>query len=294
MRTRSLNRRSGLAVGGTEAGKPPGRERTNMRIIGTVVLGVVSLSLGACCFGGGGGKSSGGSTQAASTSRMKMADPAKIKEVKKVAVISINAECDIKNETEKGAWGAMGAVSAMKNQEATRTPATLDLAAPAFAKQLDESTDWEVLPLETMTANPAYAEKTFSADLREQVRETRKALGCAGGGYRVITKDYTDRAGELATALGVDAVVIAQFVMILKYDTKGANATGTLWTNGNITVVGQDGSVLFKDMMTTRSDDSMPMPVGKLDWTKVPPLGVSALQNAAKKLAEDVKKATST
>lgn len=252
---------------------------------------LLSLAMSGCCFGGGGAKTTDVAT--ATTSKAKMADPSKVKAVKKVAIASIFAECDIRNETEKGGvWAAAGAISGAKNQDAMRTPMTLDLAAPAFAEEVAKSSGWTVIPHAEMTANPAYAEKTFPADLREQVKVTRKALGCAGGGYRVVTENYADQVGALAMALGVDAVILAQFDTSLKYETRGVNATGTMWANANIVVMGADGSLLFRDRLSTKSDDTMPMPAGKLDWTKVPPLGPSALRNAAKKFSEDLKKAT--
>lgn len=269
-----------------------------MRIIQTVVVIATSLAIGACCCGGKKAStetSGGAATTTAKTSDIKMADPSKIKAVKKVAVVSVNAECDIKNETEKGGvWAAAGAVSAMKNQDATRTPMMLDLAAPKFAEELAASTGWTVMPFAEMTANPAYEQNTFPADLREQVKVTRRPLGCAGAGYRVLTRDYTAEAGKLATALGVDAVVIAQFVMTLKYDSLGVNATGVIWTNGNVSIVGPDGSMLYKDLLNARSDETIPMKAGKLDWTLVPPLGPSALKNAAKTFGDELKKKTAT
>lgn len=264
------------------------------RIVAAVMAGaVLSTAASGCCFGGGGNKEKTNNVAAATTSKAKAADPAKVKAVKRVAIASIFAECDIKNETEKGGvWAAAGAISGMKNQDAMRTPATLEQAAPAFADEVAKGSGWTVVPFAEMTANAAYAEKTFPADLREQVAVTRKALGCAGGGYRVLTEDYADRAAALATALGVDAVILAQFDATLKYETMGPNATGTMWTNANIVVIGTDGMLLLRDRLTTKSDDTMPMPAGKLDWTKVPPLGTSALRNAGKKFSEDVKKAT--
>jgi hypothetical protein len=263
-----------------------------MKMIRTLVVGAMSLALGACCCGKGGAKTN--NVAAATTSMAKVADPAKVKAVKKVAIVSVFADCDIKNETEQGGsvWGAAGAISAMKNQDATRTPATLNLAAPAFAEEVTKNSGWTVIPFAEMTANPAYNDKTFSADLHEQVAQSRKALGCAGAGYRVLTENYADRAAALATALNVDAVILAQFVTILQYESRGVHATGTMWVNGNIVVIGADGSLLYRDRMSTKSDDTMPMTVGKLDWTLVPPLGVSALRNAAKKFDDDLKKVT--
>lgn len=262
-----------------------------MKPRGVVVGALLSLTVGGCCFGGGGKKTT--DVAAATTSKAKMADPSKVKAVKKVAIVSVFAECDIKNETEKGGvWAAAGAISGAKNQDMMRSPATLETAAPAFAEEVAKGSGWTLVPFAEMTANPAYAEKTFPADLREQVKVTRKALGCAGAGYRVLTENYADQAAALATALGVDGIILAQFDATLKYESRGVNATGTMWTNANIVVMGADGSLLFRDRLTTKSDDTMPMPAGKLDWTKVPPLGVSALRNAGKKFAEDVKKAT--
>ena len=261
-----------------------------MKLLKSIALAAISLPIGACCCGGKKVAGDGGSQVTASTSIAKMADPERVKSVKKIAVASVFAECDIKNETQKGALGAASAISGLKNQEMLRSPATLDKAAPAFASEIAKATGWTVIPLEEMTSNPAYAEKTFPADLREQVKITRKALGCAGGNYRVLTVDYPDRAGELATALGVDAVLLAQFQLIIKYDEMGTDATVAMWSNGHLNLVGQDGQVLFKDRMTTRSDNTIPTKLGNIDWTQVPSLGPSALQNAAKKFAADLQK----
>src|SRR5687767_8427018 len=110
-----------------------------MDAIRTMMVGVVSLSLAGCCFGGGGAKTQ--NVAAATTSKAKMADPSRIKSVKKVAIASVFAECDIKNETEKGGsvFAVAGGISAMKNQDQTRTPATLELAAPAFVDEVSKS-----------------------------------------------------------------------------------------------------------------------------------------------------------
>jgi hypothetical protein len=264
-----------------------------MKGIREISLGVVSLALGACCcFGHGGAKTT--NVEKATTSRAKAADPEKIKAVKKVAIVSVFADCDIKNETEQAGsvWSAAGGISAMKHQDDTRTSATIEVGAAAFADEVSKNSGWQVMPLAEMTANPAYAANTFSADLHEQVAATRKMLGCSGGGYRVLTEDYADKAAALAKALGVDGVILAQFVEDIQYESRGVNATGTAWMNFNIVVLGNDGSLLLRDRLSTKSDDTMPMTAGKLDWTKVPALGVSALRNGAKKFDEDVRKQT--
>ncbi|HVO31878.1 MAG TPA: hypothetical protein VMV18_14125 [bacterium] len=259
----------------------------------TALVGSLSLLLGACCCGGEkpATADSGSSSAAAKTAKVQMADPARIKSVKKVALVSISADCDYKDDTGQ-AGTVLGGISALsgKNDD-MRTGKMLDGGAPAFAAAVSSAGVWTIVPLQEMTANPAYAANTFSADLHEQVKETRKALGCAGGGYRVLTRDYTDRAGTLAAALGVDAVALTQLSVTLEYAERGVHARGRLNTISTITLVGPDGMTLMVDHPWAQSTDTIPMTVGKLDWAQVPPMGPSLMRELGRKFAADVRAA---
>lgn len=261
-----------------------------------VIAASFSLLVGACCCGGGGkpANNAGGSSStgpAPSTSKIQMADPARIKAVKKIAIVSISADCDYKDETGQSGT-ILGGISAMtgKNDD-MRTAKMLEMGAASFAAAVSSAGNWTVVPLDQMTANAVYQQNTFPAELHAQVREARKALGCAGGGYRVLTRDYTANAGKIAAALGVDAAAIVQLSVSLEYAERGVHARGDLNTISTITMVGPDGMTLLVAHPWAKSTDTIPMTVGKLDWKLVPPMGPSLMHNLGVKFAADLRKA---
>ena len=237
------------------------------------------VSVSGCCFGGKSPEKTA-KVKAAETAKIRKADPQAFKSVQKVAIVSITAECDVVNKTGKGGLGAL------KKQDDYRTPRMLDLSAPAFAKVVAESSGWSVMPFEEMIANPAYLEQTFSADLREQVKQTRKLLGCAGGGYRVLSPKYSDRAGALAKALGVDAVIVGHFEASLEFTKASVNPDYGIVASGGVNVFGPTGELLYRTAVRGLSDK---MPTA--DWSKVPALGVSAFEAAARDFCNTLRKA---
>jgi len=243
------------------------------------------LPLAGCC---------GGHTRPASSDQPKVtrveesavvkADASRIKSVKKVALVSVVADCEIKNVYQNKIQG-LGALGHIDDQ---RSPRTLDQAARKFAEALPQETGWTMPSQSEILANPQYEQLTFDPDLKVQARQTGKPI-CTGGGYRVLTRSFTKQAGQLATALGVDAVALVW--THFQIGSGGFGGDGYVWSDTALEVVGPDGQLLYHDQVNTRSDYEVKRTLTSVDWSSEPTEGTSALVNAAKRLGEGLKKA---
>lgn len=282
-----------------------------------LALGAVSLTLSGCCFGGGGKKENDApKAEVVKKADMKMADPGLLKSVQKVAVVSITSTCDVKDATvqgqsggNKGVFGMINSAKTMGNLDTTRSPASLELGIPQFLEEFQKGTGWTLVPIAEVKANPAYEQNTFPVDLREQVKMTRTAW-CTAGEYRVLTDAHTPRAGEIAKALGVDAVALVHIDLAvdnwtdprMTKDPKGS-AQFFVRADGRLTLVNQAGEVLYTETVRNipNTDDvkfigfNEKQPAVKVvtgvEWATVPKNAGNTMKNAGIKMSAAVKKA---
>ena len=288
---------------------------TRTRII--AALGAVSLTLSGCCFGGGGKKESEGpKPEVVKKSDMKMADPGALKSVQKVAIASITSTCNITDDSVQGksggnksVFGMINSAKTMNNLDATRSPASLEVGIPQFLEEFQKGTGWTFVPIAEVKANPAYEQNTFPVDLKEQVKMTRTAW-CTAGEYRVLTDAHTPRAGEIAKALGVDAVALVHFDFFVDNwddprmtpDPKGS-AQFHVRTDARLTLVNPAGEVLYTETLRNiaNTDDvkfigfnekapAVSVVTG-VEWSKVPKNAGNTMKNAGIQMSAAVKKA---
>src|SRR4051812_35540202 len=98
-----------------------------VRAIRTSIVVSASIAIGACCCVGGGGHAKPG--EVVKGSAKVMGDPGRIKNVHKVAVVSVVAGCPVTDESiegrnsgnDKSVFGAIHAVKTMQNLDATES-----------------------------------------------------------------------------------------------------------------------------------------------------------------------------
>lgn len=288
---------------------------TRTRII--AAIGAVSLSLSGCCFGGGGKKEGDApKVEVVKKADMKMADPGLLKSVQKVAIVSITSTCNIDDKSvqgqsgaKKGVFGMINSAKTMNNLDATRSPASLAEGIPQFLDEFQKGTGWTFMPIAEVKANPAYETNTFPVDLREQVKMTRMGW-CTAGDYRVLTDAHTPRAGEIAKALGVDAVALVHIDLVVDNwddprmgkDPKGS-AQFYVRADGRLTLVNPAGEVLYTETIREigNTDDvkfigfnekapAVAVITG-VEWSKVPKNAGNTMKNAGIQMSAAVKKA---
>ena len=257
-----------------------------MKLIHVFAVGAVCLPLGACCFGGHHSSSSSNEPKVdkVDASDIVKADPSRMKSVHKVAFVSMSGECDVEIQ-----GGGVAGLTAMKHAEA-RLPASIDAGVDGFVAELQKDTGWTMPTKAEVVGNPAYAANTFDPDLHVQTRQI-KHYACTGGGYRMLNRYYSKQAGAIATALGVDAVVMEYVDEHLTSNGIGAvsSKAGILFNVGT-TVVGPDGQVLWEDHTTVRPQEVMSAGMGNVDWAQIPTYAAKTLILGAQQVAADWKK----
>jgi hypothetical protein len=206
------------------------------------------------------------------------ADPALAK-VQHMAIIVV-ADNHV-TQADGTAAGGFGSLS-----KADHVTDALTAGTTPFLTALAPATGWNLVAHDVLAAKPEYASLTTEA---VAFAPLRGGISVPPGG-RVLTEADGVKAGQLAKAVGADAITIVhwklQFNMTSGIGPMGRGKTTAI---ANVYIFDQSGKQLWQDKAAGQSTDTLGMIAGSLNWDGAGPLFIQSMQGAAAKIGEDQK-----